>query len=329
MNGGVFTFSLDFELGWGNLAWSRGPYRQNLIGARELIPQLLDLSAEYGVRLTWATIGLLFYRDRADALDDLSAKNGSQGLAKWQSVLAQTGTDERLYFAADLIQRIILYDGHEMASHTFSHFSCKSASAADIDAFRDDLALALGVAARHGIEPRSIVFPQNRWTSEHLRVVKEAAFRCYRGNPLAWGKNSHDAASLSCLRRGFRWLDSILELTGHRHFAIDDLDPTIPVNVAATRFLRPSSPRSEVVGSLQARRILQGMTHAANHGEIYHLWCHPHNLGRHVGLQIRLLRQIFQHFQRLRDTLGMRSMTMIEIARYVLARQQKPHLEVV
>ena len=59
---GALVISLDFELAWGvhDSLGSDGGYRDNLLGAREVIPRMLDLFREYEVEATWATVGLLF-----------------------------------------------------------------------------------------------------------------------------------------------------------------------------------------------------------------------------------------------------------------------------
>ena len=59
---GALVISLDFELHWGvrDKRPVDGPYRENLLGAREAIPQMLDLFEEFGVAATWATVGFLF-----------------------------------------------------------------------------------------------------------------------------------------------------------------------------------------------------------------------------------------------------------------------------
>ena len=63
---GALVISLDFELHWGvrDKRPVDGPYRENLLGAREAIPRMLDLFEEFGVAATWATVGFLFAKNR-------------------------------------------------------------------------------------------------------------------------------------------------------------------------------------------------------------------------------------------------------------------------
>ena len=65
---GALVISLDFELHWGvrDKRPADGPYRENLLGAREAIPRMLDLFEEFGVAATWATVGFLFAKNRRE-----------------------------------------------------------------------------------------------------------------------------------------------------------------------------------------------------------------------------------------------------------------------
>src|SRR5215469_8798579 len=65
---GALVISLDFELHWGvrDKRPVDGPYRENLVGARQAIPQMLDVFEEFGIAATWATVGFLFARNRQE-----------------------------------------------------------------------------------------------------------------------------------------------------------------------------------------------------------------------------------------------------------------------
>ena len=70
---GVLVISLDFELHWGvrDLTPVDGPYRGNLLGAREAVPRMLELFERFEFGATWATVGFLFASTR-DELERLS-----------------------------------------------------------------------------------------------------------------------------------------------------------------------------------------------------------------------------------------------------------------
>ena len=66
---GTFMVSLDFELFWGMLeVVSQESYRDNVLGGKKAIGQLLQLFETYGIHATWATVGFLF----ADNYEELA-----------------------------------------------------------------------------------------------------------------------------------------------------------------------------------------------------------------------------------------------------------------
>jgi hypothetical protein len=87
------------------------------------------------------------------------------------------------------------------------------------------------------------------------------------------------------------------------------------IDVRSSRFLRPASRRLRPLEPLRLRRITGGLSRAAKSGTIYHLWWHPHNFGADPGYSLKFLERVLQHFHRLSQTCGMRSSTMLEIAR--------------
>jgi len=63
---GTFVISLDFELMWGvRDLQTKETYGANVLGARLAIPAMLALFEEFGLHVTWATVGLLFFGARA------------------------------------------------------------------------------------------------------------------------------------------------------------------------------------------------------------------------------------------------------------------------
>lgn len=60
-----------------------------------------------------------------------------------------------------------------------------------------------------------------------------------------------------------------------------------------------------------------GLSYAAKHGRAYHLWWHPHNFGTNLNENITTLEQVLEHFDHLRQTHGMQSMSMSECANMI------------
>ena len=111
------VWSLDFELRWGMhdlLGLDRDRYRKNLEGAREAVPQLLQLFTWRGVRATWATVGALAcqswddYFRRAPAPPHYADKR----LAV-DPRYADLDPDGVLHFAPDLVAQVAETEGQD------------------------------------------------------------------------------------------------------------------------------------------------------------------------------------------------------------------------
>jgi len=75
MMSGQFVISLDFELLWGVRDHAdKQAYGQNVLGAREAVPRMLELFEESGIRATWATVGLLFCESKDELMAALPAE---------------------------------------------------------------------------------------------------------------------------------------------------------------------------------------------------------------------------------------------------------------
>ena len=86
----------------------------------------------------------------------------------------------------------------------------------------------------------------------------------------------------------------------------------------ASRFLRPPG-NIRFFNSLRIKRIKKEMTYAAQKGQVYHLWWHPHNFAVDSKLSLAELASIFEHFKTLQSTYGMQSMNMSEVTQYYTA----------
>jgi peptidoglycan/xylan/chitin deacetylase (PgdA/CDA1 family) len=317
--GGALVVSLDFELHWGvrDKLGILGRYRENLLGAREAVPAMLALFAEYGIRATWAVVGLLFAESRREMIARLPARRPRYRRAALSpyDVLDEVGENERddpFHFAPTLIARIAASPEQEIGTHTFSHYYCLEEGASPDD-LRADLAAAIAVTRdKIARTPRSIVFPRNQLDAASLAVCGEVGLTAYRGNPDAWAYRARRDEDESRVRRAVRLLDAYLPVTGSHVRAIPAAADEVPVDVAASRYLRPYSPALRHVEPLHLRRITSEMHRAARHGLVFHLWWHPHDFGRHLGENLGLLRHVLDCFRRLQERYGMRSLTMGE-----------------
>jgi hypothetical protein len=85
------------------------------------------------------------------------------------------------------------------------------------------------------------------------------------------------------------------------------------LNVPSSRFLRPWSKKLRFLESLKVRRITRAMTHAAERGEVFHLWWHPHNFGVDQAQNFTNLKKIIDHYLALKHKYGMESVSMGEL----------------
>ena len=127
---GALVISLDFELHWGvrDKRPVDGPYRENLLGAREAIPRMLDLFEEFGVAATWATVGFLFAknrREREEFSPSIRPQYKNPKLDAYAETTGDNEDDDPIHYASSLIARIAKTPKQEIATHTFSHYYCQ------------------------------------------------------------------------------------------------------------------------------------------------------------------------------------------------------------
>jgi hypothetical protein len=315
----VFVISLDFELHWGVCdRLTVDDYRENLLGVRQAIPAMLSLFREFGIHATWATVGFLFFDRRECLLAAAPAERptyADPGLSSY-NVLPTLGSDEAAdpyHFGRSLLEQIRDTPHQEIATHTFSHYYCLERGQT-VDQFRADLLAAREAARRLGVELVSIVFPRNQVARPYLEVCADLGISAYRGNERTWFYRPATQDSPGLLRRAMRLADTYVNLSGHHAVSPSDAVEQHLVNVPASRFLRPYNRRLRPLEPLKLRRITGSMTHAAERGLLYHLWWHPHNFGRDVAKNVRLLTAILEHFSRLSASHGLRTLTMSEVA---------------
>jgi hypothetical protein len=161
---------------------------------------------------------------------------------------------------------------------------------------------------------KSIVFPRNQYDEPHLRICGEIGLKAFRGNPQSWPYRPRTRAEETRWIRATRLMDSYCNLTSHHCYALPETAGDLPMNLPASRFLRPYNAKVPMTQALQERRVKDDLTYAAQQGLVYHLWWHPHNFGTHLEKNIGMLRRILDHFQGLRERYGMQSWNMAESA---------------
>jgi peptidoglycan/xylan/chitin deacetylase (PgdA/CDA1 family) len=314
---GALVISLDFELHWGvrHMYDTAAPYRANLLGARVVVPRLLELFAERRVAATWATVGFLFASCRAELEAMRPAvlpHYADPRLNPYGQEVGESEEDDPLHYAASLLDRIAATPGQEIATHTLSHLFCLEPGVTR-EAFRADLECAVDVARKRGVAVRSIVFPRDQHNPEFDAALREMGITCYRGPQLAW--MYRPAPKHGRAKRLARLLDAHLPLAGPHTVPWERIAGTGGGlrDVPASFLVRPHQPRT-AMRALHFRRIAGAIRHAARAGEVVHIWWHPHNFGANTERNLEFLGGLLDVFAECRERWGMRSLGMADAA---------------
>lgn len=314
---GAFVISLDFELYWG-LRDKRSieEYRENLDGVRNAVEKMLEMFTSYGIHATWATVGLIYFKNVAELnqhLPGIQPEYKNESLSPYKYLKQSENIDDHYHFAPDLIERIRNTPGQEIGTHTFSHYYCLE-EGQTAESFKADMQAAIKTAAERGIKTDSLVFPRNQWNPEYLPILDELGIKCYRGCENSWLHKAVNQQGESKLRRALRLVDAYVNLTGHHTYPVEACVRGRPFNIPASRFLRPYNRKQAFLDGLKLRRIKKAMTHAATTGQVFHLWWHPHNLGTSTGQNLRLLVKVLDHYSKLEEKYSFESARMAEVA---------------
>lgn len=326
--GGKFVISLDFELFWGvHDVFSKADYAENIYGAHQAVREMLRLFEEYEVKATWAVVGMLAF-ETVEAFDaylpemkpHYTEEKRSSYYHASREPISQNEHD--LYFAPELIHAINETAGQEIGSHTFSHYYGLE-KGQTLDAFIADAHAFMDVMCHREDRGQSIVFPRNQVNPSYLSTCRDLGFLAYRGNEQGWVYQIKQNDRKHMLKRALRLLDTYVNLFGHQTYAVPAVNEGVPVNIQGSQQLKPV-PASRWLKLLEGRRlqrILRAMTHAAQQGEIYHLWWHPHNFGVRLRENLAFLTRILQHYQELKQTYHFHSITMGGLASDIINKQ--------
>jgi peptidoglycan/xylan/chitin deacetylase (PgdA/CDA1 family) len=324
MTKGNIIISLDFELFWG-VKDSRPleNYRANLIGVRQVLPKLLNLFAEHGIHGTFSTVGFLFFDTKQKLVNSkpsILPAYQNMKLSNFAGNFWEVGENEdedKIHFGSELIKLISTYPNQEIGTHTFSHYYCLE-DGADIKSFAADIEAAKKVMGENGYAMTSLVFPRHQAAKDFLKVCKDAGILCYRGNENHWIYSPSNNSKQTKLRRALRLIDTYINISG-QHCSLPLIkDSQLPIDIPASRFLRPYSKTLSILEPLRLARIKNGMTHAAKHNLTYHLWWHPHNFGIQQEKNLSFLKKILKHYDMLKEQYGFESLTMTELAKRIL-----------
>lgn len=310
MEYGSFIISLDFELFWGvRDKRTIKSYGANILGAKKVIPAMVDLFEQYNVKATFATVGLLFCQSKADIKKYTPEKTPgyiNNNLSPFENNYLDTlmDKDDPYHTAIELIEQLKNSPNIEIATHTFGHYYCWE-EGQSIEEFKSDIKSAIKIAKDNGIEIKSIVFPRNQVSKDYLAACLENGINTYRGNP-----DSFFDAGGGLKNKVMRLLDSYLPIGGDTTYSYSKIKEDGLFNVKASRFLRPYSKKIIGENNLKIMRIKKEMTRAAKQKKVYHLWWHPHNFGTNQSKNLHSLEKILNHYKKLSVEYGFESLTM-------------------
>lgn len=315
---GAFVISLDYELLWG--VWdvtTIEKYGAHIKGVKQVIPALLKVFEEYHVKATFATVGILFSENKDGLKDFIPEKKpaySNPAYNVYNNEFASIGnneTDDPYHFGYSLFE-MIRQSPHEIATHTFSHYFCleEGQTAEEFDA---DIKAAVKIAEAKNIQVCSLVFPRNQINEMYLPVLAGNGIKTYRGNPESWIYKPRKFSAEVPFIRLCRLLDTYFPVSGYNTFSVTK-NAGLPVNVPASRFLKPYNKSLAWLEKLKLKRIMNEMTYAAKNNELYHLWWHPHNFGVNINENMDNLVTLLKHYQLLHTKYGFASLTMKEAA---------------
>ena len=316
MRNGKFVISLDFESHWGFFDnRTLDDCRSQLLNISTVIDKLLQMSQHYNVSITFATVGMMFAKDKNDIVKytpELKPNYKNKDLNAYDLLNGIAETDQKFYFAKDLVKKIDNDSLHEIGTHTFSHYYCQ-ANGQTIEDFKADLTSAVAIAKDLNIATKSIVFPRNQVQESYLKICKDLGIETYRGN--CWFNFINNPRKLILKEYGLimlRVFDSYFNLSGSNSFKLEDYNTKDSklLNIPASRFLRPYNSRLKFIESLKINRIKKAMTKAAKRNEVYHLWWHPHNFANNIEENFKNYLDILQHYKKLNTTYNFESITM-------------------
>lgn len=317
MNKGSLVISLDFELIWGAIdLWTPEGYGQShILQVREVVKRLIMLFEKYEVRATFATVGLLMLRDVNDIkqhMPSITPTYSNEALRPYGVYLNYVEKQNpHLFFAPELVELLKRSSNIEIGTHTFSHYYCWEPGQTS-EQFDADIAMMEKVAEENGLKFESIVFPKNQVSENYLAICTKYGIMTYRGNAKKYFNETQNRWK-ELYYKIARLLDAYVNWGGNTSHSYASLQKdTLPMNVPASRMLRPYMRCLRFLEGMRLRRIKKEMKYAAEHHELYHLWWHPHNFGADMDENFAFLEKVLRYYKECHAEYGMESMTMNE-----------------
>lgn len=316
---GSLVISLDYELMWGmiDVATKDGYGLTNVRNVPEVIDRMLLLFKQYGVHATFATVGMTMYENKMDLLSDMptivpSYLDTKKSPYEGNYIRNIKSEESGLFFQREIVEKLKEYPNIEIGTHTYCHYYCWE-EGQTINQFDMDTQKALEIAEKCNVNITSIVFPRNHCSKEHLVVCAKHGITSYRGNALKYFDKPRSQYE-KIKNRICRLIDAYCNIGGSTTIPYSSIDMTErPLNLRASRMLRPYSSKLSCIEGFRLKRIKKEMLYAAQNKEMYHLWWHPHNFGANMEKNFLFLEEICKYYKFLNSEYQFKSYTMAEM----------------
>lgn len=284
------VISIDLELGWGKID---APHREHFRSAMDEVPviveRLLALFRMYDAPVTWAVVGALLEqavgaaRDPKELLETFYP--GMRIPDGWIDTLVAPEVVE-------LVLTAVERDGHELASHSYSHVTFDPATLPR-DTAQLDLSLAADTIRRAGRRVHSLVYPRN--VAGYRQEAADVGFASFRGRDATeqlaergrWRRYLHYfAAALNGLKAPDpSELGSLQEISSTMPFFFPSIG-------GGLRRVMPSP----VLLNIARRSLLR----AEGADSVFHFWFHPFNFAHRQSDHFRCLEDLLHWINQLR-----------------------------
>ena len=270
--------SLDFEMRWGVLERIQDQpdqYKENLLSVRDNVPWILKIFEERGISATWATVGALGCDNWADFnkfKPEIMPSYDSSRMQYDNDFNIQLDPSGEVHFAYDLIKSILKTPGQELGMHTFGHIY-GTESNVTYEEFICDLKANINIfLEKFGVHPTSLVYPRNQVVHQDI-LLNENFIRTFRGNEDASWYSAKSQREKRILNRGLALLDSINPFVSYSNsFDSSSLD-----NIKSSAMLRIHM--NSFIRKWHLSKLKSNISRLKSN-EYYHIWFHPHNIGR-------------------------------------------------
>ena len=309
---GYFLFSLDTELGTGYFDEDKARHRlfsKDGLAERKRIAAVLALCEQYDIHATWAIVGHLFF-NRCEYCHDCPISHWKGRFGSYEEAY---GTDHPLWYGDDvvrLIQQSFVKQEIGFHGHTHEPFDAIS----ELQAQRE-ISEWKRLAQRFGIDATSIVFPRDR--AGHLSVLSQHGFTNYRADvvePLVI-RNRY-------FGRYVKTVDHIVGLSTAPVYPLEAIVDDGLLRLTSSQHLFGFNRSVDTtldklnLSTLRLRRITRGIKHAADRGQMFHLWAHPWEFRTKEDLA--KLEHIFQTVKAFSAAGQMQSVTMSDMASMII-----------